>query len=224
MLKRLQILLLFILFTIIACIIFNSSNSNIHAEIANGTITYSNEQKYWITTGTAGEHQIFCPKEHYDTYMSGGDFGRTDTISIVIYEQNPFISSWNKVIQILKYKDPWNEDLHRNIIPDKTYYRLIEEDFINVDNRKSIIIRIYESYPSDFSQMQLTAETFVTPHFDNISSAKEWLIKNKDSLELKPLTIVSDSVLIKWEEEKYIPTVEYTELSPKGLTYDDLLR
>jgi len=123
----------------------------------------------------------------------------------------------------MKYKDPWNDAIHKRIIPNKTYYRLVDEDFTSIDNRQSILIRIYECYQSGDSQMKLTADIFVAPYFDNINSMKEWMKRKNNNLKLKPLTIVSDNVLNKWKRECYVPTIEYSSDSPQGLTYEELL-
>lgn len=72
--------------------------------------------------------------------------------------------------------------------------------------------------------MKLVADNVVTPYFDSINSAKDWINRKGNSLQLKPLTIVSDNVLSKWKQEGYVPTAEYYADSPQGLTYEALVK
>lgn len=224
-LKRKNIIIFLILLVIVTgVIIVINSFSVILAEVATGVAIArgENEEKYWITTRIGGENKISCSKEQYDNYRGDTDVGSTDAVFVVIYERKLFIPSQQKVILVKKYKDHWNDELHKRIIPDKTYYRLVQEDFTSIDNRKSVLTRVYECYKSGNSQMNLVADNFVTPHFDNINSIKEWMRQKNNNLQLKPLTIVSDTVLNKWKQEDYTPTIEYSDNSPEGLSYEEL--
>jgi hypothetical protein len=208
----------------IGIVIFANGFSTILAEVATGSAIDRNEQKYWVTTGVGGANKISCSQEQYDKYAGDTSIGRTDTLFVVIYERKLLIPSQQKVIQVKKFKVYWNDALHKRIIPNKTYYRLVQEDFTSINNRKSIIIRLYECYQSGDSQMKLVADNIVTSYFDNINSAKDWIKRKNNNLQLKPLTIVSDSVLNKWKQEDYVPTIEYYASSPQGLTYEELMK
>lgn len=224
MLKGTRFKILLSVSIIAACVIIVINNfSVLHAEVATGVRRDSKNDKYWITTGIGGENDILCSKEFYDKYRGDIDFGSTTTLFIVVYENKLLIPSRKKVVQIKKYKEDWDNETHTRIIPNKTYYRLVQEDLTSIDKRKSILTRIYEYYHPENGQMLLVADTFVTPYFDNINSLKEWMKRKNNNLQLRPLTIVSESVLNKWKEENYIPTNEYTIHSPQGLTYENLL-
>lgn len=222
--KRKLIIFLIVLVIIIGIFILANSFSTILAEVATGSAEDRNEQNYWVTTGIGGENKISCSKEQYDKYIGDTDIGRTDTLFVVIYERKLLIPSQQKVIQVKKYKDDWNDALHKRIIPNKTYYRLVQEDFTSINNRQSILTRLYECYQSGDSQMKLVADNIVTPYSDNISSAKDWINRKTNDLQLKPLTIVSDNVINKWKQEDYVPTIEYYANSPQGLTYEELIK
>jgi hypothetical protein len=225
MLKRTKLIIFLTALVIVTgIVIFVNSFSAILADVATGYAIDRNEQKYWVTTGIGGENTISCSKEQYDKYTGDTDIGRTDTLFVVIHERKLLIPSLQKVIQVKKYKDHWNDELHKRIISNKTYYRLVQEDFTNIDNRQSILTRVFEGYQSGDSQMKLIADNFVTPYFDNINSIKEWMNQKNNNLQLKPLTIVSDNVLNKWKQEDYVPTIEYSANSPQGLTYEELMK
>jgi hypothetical protein len=222
--KNKLILILFAWTLIIGVAIFANSFSTVLAEVATGSATNLNTQIYWVTTGIGGENKIRYSKEQYDKYGGDTDWGRTDTLFVVIYEKNLLIHSKQKVLVVKKFKDRWNELLHKRIIANKTYYRLVQEDFGIVNNKHCVLTRLYECYQSGDSQMNLIADNFITPYFENINSAKDWIGKNNKELQLKSLTIVSDSVLNKWKHEGYTPTNEYFENSPEGLTYEELIK
>lgn len=219
---RFKILLSVSIIAICLVIVINSFEV-LHAEVATGVRRDSINDKYWITTGTSGENIILCSKELYDKYGGDIDFGSTTTLFIVIYESKLLMPSQKKVIQVMKYKEDWDDEIHSRIIPNKTYYRLVQEDMTSIDNTTSILTRVYECYRPENSQMLLVADSFVTPYFDNINSMKEWMKKKNNNLQLRPLTIVSESVLNKWKDEDYMPTFEYTINSPQGLTYENLM-
>lgn len=223
MLKRTKLIIFLIVLAIVTGkVIFANSFSTILAEVATGYAIDRSEQKYWVTIGTGGENRISCSKEQYDKYIGDADIGRTDTIFAVIYEKKQLVPSQQKVIQVKKYKEHWNDALHKRIIPNKTYHRLVQEDFTSIVNRQSIFTRVYECYQYGDSQMKLVADNFITPYFDNINSIKEWMKQNNNDLQLKPLTIVSDNVLHKWKQEDYVPTIEYSDNLPQGLTYEEI--
>ncbi|MCB2299309.1 hypothetical protein [Clostridium tagluense] len=217
-------LIIFVSIMIIGVTLFVNKNSMVLAEVATGSAIERNEKNYWITTGIGGQNKIGCSKEQYDKYTGDTDLGMRDTLYVVIYERKLLIHSQQKAIVVKKFKDDWNEVLHKRIIPNKTYYRLVQESFESINNRHGVVTRLYESYQSGDSQMKLVADNLSTPYFNDINSAKEWIIKNNKGLQLKPLTIVGDSVLNKWKQEGYTPAIEYSVNSPKGLTYEELLK
>lgn len=224
-----KVKLIFTLFIliIIASSIFIINSSSIVAEEVTGAGTDSRGTYYSINTGIAAGKELFCTEEQYYKLKSGNaeeGIGRTDNIFIVIYKEKKFISSKPKVIDVKKYEDTLYEKLCLRIIPNKTYYRLIDEDYEWVTNKNGVFTRIYGVYRPEQNQMRLMTENIITPYFEDINLAKKWIEKNhKQKLQLKPLTIVDEKVMNKWDEEGYEPVVEYTKNSPKGLTYEDLI-
>lgn len=223
--KRIKLMFVLLALVIIfGTIIFAIKSTTIHAEVVTGAMMNNHDGIYCISTGIGAENDILCSPEQYVAYTGDKDFSRTDALFIVVYERKIFFPFQQKVISIKKYMDEWDDAIHSRIIPNKTYYRLVQEDFQCVDNKKGVLTRIYEKYESGNTQMILIADNFVTPYFENINSAKNWIRKSKKGLQLRPFTIVSDNVLSKWKCEAYNPTNEYSINSPQGLTYEELLR
>lgn len=206
-----------------AYLVILGTSTGILAAQATGYAISQREQEYWITTGAASENRIACTKEQYYEHAGDPDTGRTDTLFLAIYEQNKLIPSKQKIIKVQKFKDAWDESIHKRILKDATYYRLVEESLEKADDRHAVFSRLYECYNKDASQMVLGIESMVTPYFDDVKSAKEWILNNNaEALKLKPLTIVDAKVASNWEKQGYKTVMEYSGEAPEGLTYESI--
>ena len=206
-----------------AYLVILGTSTGILAAQATGYAISEREQEYWITTGAASENRIACTKEQYYEHTGDPDTGRTDTLYLAIYEQNQLIPSKQKIIKVRKFKDAWDDSIHKRILKGTTYYRLVEEALEKADDRHSVFSRLYECYYKDASQMVLGIESMVTPYFDDVKAAKEWILNNNaEALKLKPLTIVDAKVASNWGKQGYKAVTEYSDESPEGLTYESI--
>ncbi len=169
-----------------------------------------------------GVGKMKCTKEHYDELY---DVERNDTLYIAIYERkSSLLWSELKAVKLRKFKVNLDDSTHKNIVTNLTYYRLIDEVLTSVNKDNSLFTRVYECYGLDSDKMVLQTTEDLTPYFSNLSSAKEWLKRNKPvQLKLRGNTIVGQELLKRWEDEGYVPEFEYTKESPKGLTLEKLI-
>lgn len=140
---------------------------------------------------------------------------------VVIYQENKWFKESRKFRKIIRFERDF-PDLEY-VTTDTMYYRLVDEVIENIDDDHSVFIRLYEKYEQYHNLWSLEPMSIIIPKVETIIEAKE-LIKdiNSDFLRLLPITIVDNEMLIRWKNEKYIPSEEYTMESPRGLTIEDI--
>ena len=152
--------------------------------------------------------------------MADNSFVNVDYL--VIYEENKWNKDKRNVLKILRFERAF-PDFNLQTT-DTMYYRLVDEIIEDIDEKHSVFIRLYEKYEQDHNLWSLEPISIIIPKVESIIEGKQKIKeKNADFLTLLPITIVEDDLLKRWESENYVPSYEYTEESPEGLTIEDII-
>jgi hypothetical protein len=119
------------------------------------------------------------------------------------------------------------------VINKAKFYVLIDEYLDSNDKDNPHLVLLVRNYwcfdgTDEFSQIYPVTTKIALDKSNAIKSSldfKNQIIKlnsNSNSLRLIENTIVSDIILNQWNEQKYDAEFEYSNESPKGLTYEML--
>lgn len=118
---------------------------------------------------------------------------------------------------------------------NKVKFHVLINEYLDSNDKNNpdvcLLVRDYWCFDGtgDWSQVYPLTNKIVLPKSSEINNAldfKKQIIKlnPNTSLKLPENTIINKNVLNQWNEEKYYSEFEYSKDSPKGLTYEMLLK
>ncbi len=160
----------------------------------------------------------------YEIVGSIGEDSRLDTSFIIVYEQKKWFSNQTRFIKLLKFQRTFTEEDYASYT-SLDYNKLISESIDAIGGDHLVMTRVYEIHHKDTSTIDLLPESIITPALSNSRDVKAWIASNDPTfLNLKPLTVVDSELLSQWNQEEYIPKFEYSINSPKGLTFEQVVK
>lgn len=223
--RKMIITLCSVCFVILAaiCILSILNRPRIMAAVITGAGSDSANDTHTILIGLGGQIEIPCTQKQFSEVLSDSYSFARDTIPLAVYEAAFLSKEPKRILEVISFQDTAYSHLDIDSAPNEVYYRLINEDFVTTTKDYGVFFRIYKCFEPMRDRGKLDAQLIITPYFDNINSAKEWIKKkDKNNLQLWPRTIVEKDVIDKWDSEGYSADFEYTDASPKGLSFEKL--
>jgi hypothetical protein len=127
-------------------------------------------------------------------------------------------------------RDGGDSSQSMRIISNKEFNILIDEyldtNDPSYDPPLSVFKRKYKVYDGKEHRIyEATDDVSMSNEIKTIIQARKYLEENyPEALQLRPLTIVSEKVLLEWKKDGYNAKNEYWEDSPKGLTYSEIIK